>query len=100
MKMHYDKRNNHIYFDNAYSVKEILKGYGFHYNGMNQIWFKVMPKDFPTLANLLADLTVDCGIDYVDFCEFMSDRLPAEYAEVMMSMDAAHIAKLQAHFCA
>ena len=97
MKMYYDSRNNHIYFDNAYSIKETLKGYGFRYNGMNQTWIKPMPKDFPTLANLLADLIVDCGIDYVDFCEFMSERLPAEYAEVMMSMDADHTEKLRVY---
>ena len=100
MKMYYDSRNNHIYFGNAYSVKEILKGHGFRYCGINQSWIKPMPKDFPTLANLLADLTVDCDIDYATFCEFMAEQLPAEYAEVMMSMDADHSAKLQAHFCA
>ena len=95
MKMGYDKRNDRIYCDNAYSVKEILKGHGFRYYSMDRTWEIAIPKDMATLGNLICDVAVDCGVDYADLCEFISLSLPTAYAEVMMHMDAAHIEKLR-----
>lgn len=95
MKMGYDKRNDQIYCYNAYSVKEILKNYGFRYCGIDQTWYIAMPKDMATLGNLICDVAVDCGVEYIDLCEFISLSLPASYADVMMHMDAAHIEKLR-----
>lgn len=95
MKMGYDKRNDQIYCTSAYSVKEILKNYGFRYCGIDQTWAIAMPKGIATLGNLICDVTVDCGVDYADLCEFIGLSLPATYADVMMHMDAAHIEKLR-----
>lgn len=95
MKISYDKRNNQIYCNNAYSVKEILKSYGFRFCGIDQTWTIDMPKDISVLGNLICDVAVDCGVDYADLCEFICLSLPADYADVMMHMDAAHIEKLR-----
>lgn len=96
--MYYDKRNNHIYCTHAFEVKENLKALGYRWNSIGSAWFIAMPKDSTTLANLICDTVVACGIDYADFCAFMALSLPAEHAEVLMSMDEEHIAKMQTAF--
>lgn len=93
MKMYYDKRNNHIYCNDAYSCKESLKALGFRWNSMQKVWFIDCPKDMTVLGNLICDVFVDCKMDYCDFCDFLA-VIDREVGQI--DMDDAHIAKYQA----
>lgn len=95
MKMHYDQINDHIYCDNAYSCKDILKSKGFRWNPSQKMWFLRRPKDGIELGNLICELYIECGMDYYDLCDFLSTSLPAEISAAI-NMDKAHLAKFQA----
>ena len=97
MYIHYDCRNDLICCDNAFAVKDIIKGYGFRFCSVNKSWVISRPKDLSVLGNLICDVVVDCKLDYYAMCDLIA-QLPAECAETMMFMDESHTAKAQAAF--
>lgn len=89
--LHFDKINNHLQLFNSYDVKEEAKALGFKYNGINRYWYIKVPNDALTYHNLLADIFVDCKLDYDKFMNFV------EYHAEGFYPDEAHIAKANAY---
>lgn len=89
MTINYDSKKNQIYCTNAFLGKEVLKEYGFRFNGINKSWFLPMPKTGIEIGNLICDLFTRCDVDFWNLSDFFFGHLPKEIAETI-GMDEAH----------
>lgn len=73
-----DSRNNFIYVENGYAIKDLLKKLGFRFNGDDKYWFRTMPSGIK-LGCLLCDIFVAAAdMDIYDLTEDLA-RIPGAW---------------------